>query len=424
MSLRRKSPTLIALILLVSRFPLLAASLTGRDWPAWRGPFGNRTTDERRWNPQALEGGAKIRWRINVGKGHGALSVKNGRVYAFGNQEIKTENGAKDSDVVTCLEARTGSIIWHYATPSRPGNSPGPRATPTVDGDRVYTHNRHGLIHCLSADSGKIIWSTDLQTLGYREPRFGFCSSPILHENLLLICVGGSGIALDKHSGKEIWSGDKHTVDCQSSPVLFQQNGQTVTALTNREHLIIANVQTGRVLQTYPWGFARNDPSVFDHRVILSNTQEGITLLDVSVNPPKPLWQRDDLYGSLQGFVIYKKRAFGFGRGSQRSKLQFGGPLQCIDLSNGSLAWQRDLGLWGSMILIHDKLMILTGDGRLIVARASGQAFQEISSASIFPIGERDLQGPHNACWTMPVFSHGHAYLRTIRGELACVDMR
>jgi hypothetical protein len=122
--------------------------------------------------------------------------------------------------------------------------------------------------------------------------------------------------------------------------------------------------------------------------------------------------------------VIYKRWAFGFGCSKKRSYLQFGGPFQCVNIDRGTIEWEHDLGLWGSMILAHDKLIIITGDGRLIVAEPSSQGFEEVSSATIYPINSRELQGPRNCCWTMPVLSYGHIYVRTINGDLMCVDMR
>lgn len=399
-------------------------SPTGRDWASWRGPFGNHTTDERDWNPRALEGGATICWQVNIGRGHGAVSVRGNRVYAFGNQKNEISGRLTDCDVVTCLDAATGREIWRYAYASHPGNSPGPRATPFVDANCVYTHSRHGRVHCLEMDTGRVIWSTDLKDFGYKEPRFGFCSSPVIHDNILLLCVGGSGIALDKRTGRKIWSGDTRMADCQSSPILFEREGQTVSVLMNREAMNIVDVQTGQVRLSFPWGFSRNDASVIQNMLLLSNTQDGAVLLDISSDPPKPVWRREHIFGSLQGFVIFKRWAFGFGRREKRSYLQFGGPFQCVNIDQGKVEWEHDLGFWGSMILAYDKLIIITGDGRLIVAEPSSQGFQEISSAPIYHINSRDLQGPHNCCWTMPVLSHGRVYVRAIDGNLTCVDMR
>jgi outer membrane protein assembly factor BamB len=419
-----KKHSILLCVVLILTAGLSAVPAAERDWTSWRGPFGNRTTDEQGWNPQALARGTNIRWQTNIGKGHGAVSVRGNRVYTFGNKESEINGKSSDCDIVTCLNSRTGKEIWQYTYVSRPGNWPGPRSTPAINANRVYTHSRHGQVTCLDAQTGQMVWTLDLRDLGYQQPRWGFCSSPVICENKLLLCAGGSGIALDKHTGRKIWSGDTRKADCQSSPILIEQDGQTRVVLMNREDMNIVDLQNGQTLKSFPWGFSRNDPSIVDNRVLLSNTQDGTTLLDISTDPPQPLWQRDNIFGSLQGFVIYQKWAFGFSRSKQRSSLQFGGPLQCIDVERGTIVWEQDLGLWGSMILANDKLIVITGDGRLIVAEASPHGFKTISSAQVYPIDPRELKGPRNCFWSMPVLSHGHIYVRNIRGDVLCVDMR
>ena len=76
------------------------------------------------------------------------------------------------------------------------------------------------------------------------------------------------------------------------------------------------------------------------------------------------------------------------------------------------------------MMIAHDKLIIITGRGRLIVAETSSDSFQEISSADIFGITDEQINKRENVCWTMPVFSNGHVYVRATNGDVACVDMR
>ena len=119
------------------------------DWHTWRGPAGNGIS------PETGISGFDLPpvWSAELGEGYSAVSVKDGRLYTMGH--------ADGTDTVFCLDALTGKEIWTHSYPCEKGQYEGPRATPVVDGDSVYTVSREGQVFCLDAESGKVNWSTE-----------------------------------------------------------------------------------------------------------------------------------------------------------------------------------------------------------------------------------------------------------------------
>jgi outer membrane protein assembly factor BamB len=144
------------------------------DWPNWRGPNHNGISDETGWVATWPAEGPKILWRKSIGTGFASMAVSKGRLYAMGNIDNK--------DILHCFDAETGKLLWRRSYPQLkdPKNyEGGPNATPTVDGNRVYTFSKTGKFFCRDTRTGDVVWSKDLR----RE--FGIFSMPAPGELLL-----------------------------------------------------------------------------------------------------------------------------------------------------------------------------------------------------------------------------------------------
>ena len=151
------------------------------DWPAWRGHNRDGISAETGWRTTWPEDGLEVLWEASVGIGYSSVSVAGGRLYTMGHVD--------HNDIVFCLDTDTGKEIWRHEYPSKKGSYPGPRMTPTVDGDRVFTLAREGELFCLNAASGKILWETNITKFGAEQTRYkwGYSCSPLVLGELLIL---------------------------------------------------------------------------------------------------------------------------------------------------------------------------------------------------------------------------------------------
>ena len=104
--------------------------------------------------PDKLPAKLEPRWRKPIGGGYGGIAVAGGRVYVLDRQKEP-----KEIERVLCLDAATGKALWAHEYPVAYGKMEygnGPRSTPTVHGNRVYTFGALGHLHCLDAADGKV----------------------------------------------------------------------------------------------------------------------------------------------------------------------------------------------------------------------------------------------------------------------------
>lgn len=399
------------------RTPLLLGALLGaitwdaaaEDWPRWRGPNLNGISAEKGWQTAWPAGGPKQLWRASVGTGFASLAVSNGRVYTMGNDA--------GQDTVHCLDASTGKPIWthSYPCPVESNNyEGGPNATPTVDGDRVYTLSKRAQLFCLDAASGKVVWSKNLmEQLGVTKPQWGFAGSPLVQGNLVILNVGTAGTAVDKATGKVVWSNGKGAAG-YATPVPFTQGNRTGVAIFGAKALLAVDPATGRGLWSYPWETSYDvnsaDPIVSgDLFFISSGYNRGCALVRAQGASAANVWENKNMKHHFNPGVLIG--GFIYGIDGQSGN---GATLNCLDLKTGEIKWsQRGIGS-GSLIAADGKLIVLGNQGELIVAEASPTAFKAIARAQV-------LGGK---CWTAPVLANGRIYCRNARGDLVCLDVK
>jgi len=391
------------------------------EWTKWRGPFANGTTNETNWNPKALEGGAKIVWETNVGNGHSAVAVKDSRLYTMGNRILVADGDTTYQDFIWCLDTRTGEEKWKHTYLCDEGLDPGPGSTPVLDKGYLYTLSREGHLFCFDAKSGRIKWNRHIviDSLAAKH-NWGFSSSPVIADDILLLNINKAGMAFDKITGQLLWKSE--ISDCGfNSPVLFQQNGKHSAVIGARRNIIAFDVQTGDSLWTLPLGGGESDPVFFDDMMYFGG--RSTALVDLKEEIPEILWENKTISWVFQSCSVLDGNAYGFGDLNMRENKQY---LQCIDLEKGERAWSQEFEMYGSSIIAGDKLIVLTGSGKLIIAEATTEAFQIISSAQALPMTDNtDVHRRRQChCWTNPVLVNGKIYLRNSYGDLVCVDVQ
>ena len=378
------------------------------DWPHWRGPNRDGISGEMigasAW---PTEGPARL-WTASVGTGFSSLAVSQGRVFTLGN--------ANETDTVFCLSADTGKVLWShsYACPLDPNlHEGGPSATPTVEAERVYTLSKFGHLFCFDATTGTVQWRTNLiQDLGIQKPEWGFAGSPFIAGDKLILNAGGHGLALDKLTGTVIWLSNTSRAG-YSSPVPYEHDGVPAVVMFSQRRVVSAAVEDGRLLWSHAWGTQYDmniaDILLFNGDFFITSFNRSAALLNVVGSSSALVWQKRNLSTILSPGVLLGHHLYAF---HDDSDTPAEGELRCLDLTTGDLAWS--MPMWtGSLVSADNKLIILAGNGELVLAEANPSAYVELARPRV-------LDG---SCWTPPALADGRLYCRNAVGGVVALAL-
>ena len=400
---------------------------TATEWPQWRGPNRDGVSSEVGILKEWAAGGPKMLWKVSLGEGFSGISVSQGRVYTMfskGNDEF-----------VVSLNATDGGEIWRFRSDDnyhegQGGN--GPRATPTIDGDLLFTISAHGKLYALNAGNGEKVWSHDLQRkFGSKMPRWGFSTSPLVDGELLLVEVGGKGeksiVAFNKSSGDVIWSSHKDKLG-YSSPIAITVKGIRQIICFTGTKLVSVSPTDGTIYWQYPWktGYDVNaatpvfippdkvfissgydkGAAVLQMRVFISHDDDRAAVAQIKENQGKvrirEVWKNRKMKNQFSSSVLHENYLYGFDNSI----------LKCIEADTGEEQWKtRGFGK-GTVLLANGHLIILSDRGKLGLAEATPAGYIEKASAKV-------LSG---LCWTAPTLADGRLYLRN-EEEIVCLDM-
>jgi len=384
------------------------STVEAADWPNWRGPNHNGISNETGWIATWSEGGPKVLWKKSIGTGFASMAVSNGRVYAIGN--------IKNRDILYCFAAETGEEIWKksYACPLfKKDHEGGPAATPTVDGDAVYTFSKNGDAIRFNAATGDVVWHRNLnKELGIKHPTWYFASSPRVIDNMVILNAGTRGVALNKADGSLIWENGKGPAG-YATAVSFTMGNEKCVALFGFREVAGLVAATGRQMWQSPWKTSWDinaaDPIISGNTMFVSSGyNKGCALFRIGPANLTEIWRNRNMRNHASSCVLWEGHIYGFD-----GQFGGGGKLTCLDYETGDVKWsQRGMGT-GSLMVADGRLVILSESGKLVTAPASPEGFKELSSAQI-------LTGK---CWTVPVLANGRIYARNANGQLVCVDV-
>ena len=383
---------------------VFAGAAAAADWPQWRGLKRDGRTAEtgllREWPAK----GPEQLWRVDgLGEGYSSFSVANGKLF--------TQSQKKGQQWVMALDAATGKTVWETAAgDSFPQNrGPGPRGTPTVDGDTLFSLSADGTLVSLAAATGKKNWGLNiLRAFNGSQIKWGLSESPLV-DGQRLIVTPGAVVALDKKTGKPLWSGGDDEAG-YSSAIAFDFGGQRHIVTFTATGAIGLNAANG----FEQWKYAKVSnrtaniatPIYHDGHVFLSSDYgTGCALLKLTasgdrINATEVYFNRDmkNHYGSS---VLLDKHLYGFSSGI----------LTAMDLMTGEVAW-KDRSVGKGQVILAEGLLYLQGEaGTVALAEATPGAYKEISR---FEFGRGDYP-----LWTLPVIAGGRLYLRD-QGKLVC----
>jgi outer membrane protein assembly factor BamB len=383
------------------------------DWPHWRGPDYNGISKETGWSASWPKSGPKILWEASLGTGFSSMSVSNGRVYTMGNID--------GSDIVYCFDAATGNELWKKSYPCPLFDNlheGGPCATPTVDGDAVYTFSKKGDIIRFDAATGRIVWQKNLEEqLGLKPPMWNFSSSPFIAGDLVILNAGQRGVALNKADGSVKWQSGAGP-GAYSTPVPFKLGDNDYIAMFVAKEEVALEPNTGTVLWSIPWktqaDINASDAIISGDKIFISSGYNvGCGLFKIGTGEPQEIYRNKNMSNQLNSCVLWEGHLYGFdgmiGMGGRTGR----GKLTCMDFETSQVRWTKEGLGTGSVMLADGKLIVLSEDGKLVIAEASPEGYKELVSAQILTY----------KCWTVPVLANGRIYARNTAGRLVCVDV-
>jgi outer membrane protein assembly factor BamB len=370
--------------------------------------------------------------------GYAAPSIYQGRLYLFDRDGREAR--------LSCFDRRTGAFHWKftYETAYRDyyGYNNGPRCCPVVDGDRVYIYGPEGMLHCVQAADGKLVWKVDSASeFGVVQNFFGVGSTPVVEGDLLIVQVGGSPDGTDpsdfaqiKGNGSGVVAFNKFTGQVQyrvtdelasySSPVLATIRGRRWCFVFARGGLIGFEPASGKVAFRFPWraeeleSVNAANPVVVDDKVFISETYgPGSALLKVRPSGYEVVWTdaskraRDK---SMQCHWATPICHDGYLYGCS-GRHPHNAELRCVELVSGKVMWSQPRLTRTSLLMVDGHFVCLTEEGQLLLLKFNPQKFDLVSVGHT----ENWLSFPS---WAAPVLSHGLLYVRDEK-RLVCWEL-
>ncbi len=320
-----------------------------------------------RWPENGPE---KILTIEGVGEGYAAPAVTPQGIYVAGE---------KDSIGYLFAYDHIGNKLWQYEYGKEfMYNFQGSRSTPTIENNSLYFMGSMGDAFCLNTKNGKPIWHVNLmETYGAVPIRWGNTESPLLVDNKVIFTPGGEKhniIALDKKSGKLIWTCQAHgEPSTYCSPILIEQGEKRVIVTQTANHVVGVNAKDGELLWSVrvnsPRNVSPNTPIIKNNRMFNSigyGAGSEMYVLKDDCSTPDTLWTRPEMDNKMDGPVLVDGYIYGCG---DRNRKWF-----CIDWSTGKIMWQTKDIKTGAAIVADHKIYIHHYDGAVSLLQPSPEA--------------------------------------------------
>jgi len=313
-------------------------------------------------------------WRRPIGPGWSSFAVRGDLLY--------TQEQRGDDEVVACYNLTTGKPVWRHRDAARFWESnagAGPRATPTLSHDRVYTFGGTGILNALDAGTGAVVWSRNAASDTRKKvPGWGFASSPLVVDDDVIVAAAGTLAAYDLATGEPRWVGPDGGSG-YSSPHLFTIQGVPQILLLSGTGATSVAPTDGKRLWEHPLppGTRIVQPALTGDGDVLLHDGEGNSMRRVAVAHGPGGWTVEERWTSFglnpyfSDFVVHKGHAFGFA----------GSNLACSDLKDGERKWKGGRYGNGQLVLLPDQdlLLVLSEEGELALVGATPDQFTELA---------------------------------------------
>jgi outer membrane protein assembly factor BamB len=381
------------------RLPPASAAESAALWPGFRGPDRDGVVHGVKIETDWSKSPPRELWRQPIGPGWSSFAVRGDRVY--------TQEQRGDDEDVSCYDLGTGKLVWRHRDTARfweSNGGPGPRGTPTLADGRVYTFGATGIVNALDAGSGALLWSRNAASdTGAKLPGWGFASSPLVLDDMVIVAASGRLVAYDAATGEPRWLRQTRGGG-YSSPHRMTVGGVAQVLLLNGYGVTSVAPADGAVLWEHAWeGAAILQPARTADGDVLITTGDmmgGVGTRRLAVARGDDGWTVAERWTSLglkpyyNDYVVHRGHAYGFD----------GGILACLDLADGKRKWKGGRYGHGQLVLLpeQDLLLVLSEEGELALVGATPEQFKELAR---FPA----IQGK---TWNHPVLVGGVLLVR------------
>jgi outer membrane protein assembly factor BamB len=407
----RLFPIILSLVLVQG-----AAGSAGNvaDWPQWHGPERTGLSKETGLLKSWPSSGPAVAWTAsNLGEGYGSVSMKGDQIFV---------QGTKGSDsLVFCLNRADGKLVWSRVLGPNGDDSRGggPRGTPTVDGNNVYALSENGDLACLKINDGSVIWQRNiLKDFGGKNPGWLISESPLVDGNNLIVTPGGSGssiVALDKMSGKTVWTSKELSDQAAYSSCLAADVGGVRTIIGFTAGAAVGVRATdGKLMWRYEPVANRTanitTPIIHDDKVFYTSAYgTGCALLGLKAQngevKAEEIYFNRDMQNHHGGVVLVNGYLYGFSNAI----------LTCMEFATGKTMW-RDRSVGKGSVTYADGHLYLLGENNTVgLAEATPTGYKEKGR---FQIADQGWPS-----WAHPVVCGGRLYIRN-QGTLTSYDVK
>jgi outer membrane protein assembly factor BamB len=437
------------------------------DWPQWLGPKRDGVWRDTGLVDKFPAGGPKEVWRVPVGVGYAGPAVANGKVFvtdyvAGAGTKLPDGGFAKGrfagKERVACRDAATGKQLWliEYPVEYTVSYAAGPRCTPTVDGEMVYTLGTMGDLKALAVADGKEVWSKNfMKDYEAGLPVWGFACHPLVDGDKLICLAGGTNdrlvIAFDKKTGKEVWAAESCGGDFgYSPPMIYEFGGKRQLVVWHTKAVVGLEPETGKRLWRVEFDakFALTAPTprkVGSDGLFVTSFYNGSMLMKVGAGKADVVWKSKargetpklttDLSSIMctpwvDGDSIYGVCSYG--------------QLRCLEANTGKRVWESmqatrgkltpakvaeepepaERERWSLAFIVPqgDRYFLFNEQGDLIIAKLSPKGYEEIDRAHIIDPTNTMAGRGRLVVWMHPAFADKCVFARNDK-ELICVSL-
>lgn len=435
----------IALVIssLISMFiPSAVDGAATDDWPHFLGPQMNSVWADGNTITVFPEAGPTVVWRQKIANGYGGPAVSKNRVFVMDyvirggdpTPDPGRRNHLQGTERVLCLDAANGKVLWtvEYDEPYNISYPNGPRCTPTVDGDFVYTLGSEGRLLCLRAKDGSEAWSRRLKT-DYQlaeAPFWGYSSHLLVHGDLVFSLVGGQGtavVAFNKHNGQEVWRALDADNPGYCPPIIVKRGAVEQLVVWTPESINGLDPKTGQLQWTFAlvpqYGMSIAPPRLEGDYLFASGIGSASILIRFHRDAPTAelVWTGKGFNTSFSPIYSADGHAYG---------VDTSGKLRCIELLTGERKWETTEPTTGGrpansgsgfIVRNGDHFLIAGENGFLTIARMSPEKYETLSRAQLLEPTQDSFGRP--VVWCQPAFAQGCIFWRNDK-EIICVSLK